>query len=535
MLYYWNNCNLKGWNGNLENFNFEKVEKNELFNNKDSERFLPASSYEIVYKNLDIVFGKEKLFHKFLEDNIDDEFYLACYGNDLMKTFIKLNDDYWVRDCGRGCLMPTATTAKNKNFIISKISLLFENFTELSEDHPTYIASLLTNIAFVLPKDTPDLQSTTSHLSSYGRYCHLSRTSFFDIYTSNISWSKFAKYFVNLFKNSRHSSIKLVIPLPNFVTYPKDYNFWKELLLPESSCFAGSPYNEMINYELYKYINIEALLEFKWNTYGRMYYFTIWAIYTIFLCSFTIAATLSRNISKDDLHILLYLTICLGIWHLFFELRQFIYLPTLYISSAWNFFDLGAYLFPTISSFIWLQNGSISISMIAISTLLLEIKFLLFFRAIEFSGTYFSMILGVAKSAFSFLMILGFIIFAFAHSLYLLFHSDVSDNETEEYTSFTTISGALLSVYIMLTGDTSPVSDWNLSDNPILIILIVTFSFLSTIYLMNLFIGLLSNAISETSTKEWFLILKAEVLSEIVLFYLLPHQRSKENWFPYIM
>ncbi|KAF0363846.1 transient receptor potential cation channel subfamily a member 1-like [Gigaspora margarita] len=453
MLYFWNNCNLKGWNGNLEKFNLEKAEKDELFNNNDSERFLPVSSYEIVYKNLDIVFGKEKLFLKFLGDNIDDEFYLTCYGNDLMKTFIKLNDDFWVRDCGRGCLKPIL---KNKNLLISKISLLkiiFEKFTELSEEHPTYITSLLTNIAFVLPTDTPNLQSTTKHLSSYGTYCHLSRTSFLDIYKPNISWNNFKKYFVNLFKNSSHSSIKLVIPLPNFVTYPKDYKFWKELLLPESSCFAGSPYNEMINYELYKYINIEALLEFKWNTYGRMYYFAIWTIYTIFLCSFTIAATLSRNISQDNLYFLLYLTIFLGIWHLVFELRQFVYHPMLYISSAWNFFDLGAYIFPTISSFLWLQNGSISISIIAISTLLLEIKFLLFFRVIEFSGTHFSMILGVAKSAFSFLMILGFIVFAFAHSLYLLLHSDISDNETEEYASFTTISGALLSVYIMLTGN----------------------------------------------------------------------------------
>ncbi|RIB28867.1 hypothetical protein C2G38_2156839 [Gigaspora rosea] len=480
MLYYWNNCNLKGWNSDLEKFNLEKVEKNKLFNNKDSERFLPASNYEIICKNLDVVFGREKLFYKFLGDNIDDEFYLTCYGNDLMKTLIKLNDDFWIHDLGRCCLN---AILKNLNFMISKISLLkiiFENFTELSKDHPAYIASLLTQIA----------------------------TSFLDIYASNIAWSNFVKYFVNLFKNSRHSSVKLVIPLPNFVTYPKDYNFWKELLLPESSGFAESPYNKMINYELYKYINIEALLEFKWNTYGRMYYFVIWAIYTIFLCSFTIAATLSRKIYQDDLNFLLYLTI---------------------------FLDLGVFLFPTISSFIWLHNGTISVPMIAISILLLDIKFLLFFRVFEFSGTYFSMIFRSAKSTFSFSIIFLFIIFAFAHSLYFLLHSEIYDNVTDENTLFTTISGALLPIYIMLTGDVSQVSDWNLSDNPILIMFIIAFFFLSTIYLMNLFIGLIINAINDIGAKESFLILKAEILSEIELFYMLPHQRRKENWFPYII
>lgn len=58
--------------------------------------------------------------------------------------------------------------------------------------------------------------------------------------------------------------------------------------------------------------------------------------------------------------------------------------------------------------------------MLAISSLFLEVKFILFFRAIEFCGVYFAIILGVARKVFSFLMILGFIMFAFAHSLHLL-------------------------------------------------------------------------------------------------------------------
>ncbi|CAG8749274.1 13385_t:CDS:2, partial [Cetraspora pellucida] len=199
--YYWNNCNLKGWDGHLRNFNLEKTNIKEFFNYEYIARILPAPN------------------------NIDDEFYLTCYGKDLMKTLIKLNNDFWIRDL------------------------------ELSEDHPTYIASLLTQIAFVLASDIPDLKSTSSHLFSYGTYCHLSRTSLLDICISNISmhWNRFENLFINPFNNSSHSSIKLVIPFPNFVTYPKEYNYWDELLRPEPSCFVNSPYTEMINYELYKH------------------------------------------------------------------------------------------------------------------------------------------------------------------------------------------------------------------------------------------------------------------------------------------
>ncbi|CAG8790191.1 11009_t:CDS:2, partial [Racocetra persica] len=100
---------------------------------------------------------------------------------------------------------------------------------------------------------------------------------------------------------------------------------------------------------------------------------------------------------------------------------------------------------------------------------------------------------------------------------------------------FSTLISAILAVYIMLTGDTSSLSPWALNDDITLTILVVIFSFFTTIYLMNLFIGLLSDAINETNNKEYFLIQRAEVLTEIELFYMLPYQRRKHNWFPNII
>ncbi|RIB14680.1 hypothetical protein C2G38_1635876 [Gigaspora rosea] len=279
-----------------------------------------------------------------------------------------------------------------------------------------------------------------SHLSCYRRYYNLS-TSFFDRLISNlwVRWINFKENYFQKFQERcplfRDYIVKPVIKFyyvaivqqyntcnssTKFCFLSEKYKFWKELILPRTNPFTHSNKVEVINEEFYRYLNGEALLKFKWNAYGKYYYLAAWVIYTVFLLSFVIAATYYKTISQTSLVILLKITICLAIWHLFFELRQFIYAPLNYISSAWNFFDLGAFLLPMISSIIWLQNKNLPTEWATFSTLLLEIKFLLYFRAIEFSGSYFSMILGVAQRGFSFLLILGFIVFAFAHSLHLL-------------------------------------------------------------------------------------------------------------------
>jgi hypothetical protein len=52
---------------------------------------------------------------------------------------------------------------------------------------------------------------------------------------------------------------------------------------------------------------------------------------------------------------------------------------------------------------------------------------------------------------------------------------------------------------------------------------------------MNLFIGLLNNAIGKDNDRVSYLVQKAEILAEIELFYLLPPQRRWNAWFPEVM
>ena len=99
---------------------------------------------------------------------------------------------------------------------------------------------------------------------------------------------------------------------------------------------------------------------------------------------------------------------------------------------------------------------------------------------------------------------------------------------------------------------------WSLKDHTVLIVLMVIFTFVVVVFLMNSFIGLLNMAIEKDNDRAFYLKQKAEVskiseyeykiwcylfklylfsqiLKDIELFYLLPHQRRRSDWFPDIM
>ncbi|CAG8615953.1 6438_t:CDS:2 [Dentiscutata erythropus] len=239
MHYFWNN-----WNGHLEDFVFEKMKFKDLFKNRISRRILPASNYETILKNLDIKFWQEEkkeekeLFKEFLEDNIAEEFYLTCYGKDLMKIFIKLNDDKRIRSLGHSCM---DKCVQDNNHLISKISLLsiiFENFKKISENHPAFIASILSLIGFVAPSPTINPKSISIHLSSYGKYCHLSKTSFLDILTSSLwdRWISIQESFQNRFQKFQDSYPLFRDLIDKWLGYKKPYiskALSEILLLPE--------------------------------------------------------------------------------------------------------------------------------------------------------------------------------------------------------------------------------------------------------------------------------------------------------------
>ncbi|RGB32851.1 hypothetical protein C1646_743692 [Rhizophagus diaphanus] len=334
-------------------------------------------------------------------------------------------------------------------------------------------------------------------------------------------------------------TITFMNPYIKFINYPQNYNWVWELLNPQSNPFAKTISSDI--YKTYKTWSGEALINFKWNNYGKYYYAIIWIGFIILLGCFNAVATIPQEYINEGIQKqLLVASIILGSIHLSFEIRQFIYNPIKWIRDAWNIFD---------------------------------IKFLLFFRAFESFGVYFTIIISVAKKIASFVVVLLIIIIGFAHAFYILLSPETKISfETYTNTSindlnnpwnlvptyiqvyedgttnsnsfiiqkpdgntnmFTNFKMALFAVYLFLTGDSRALSNWTYNDNSTLAILVVLFSLLIVVYLMNLFIGLLNIAIEKD--KVSYLIQKAEIIAEIELFYLLPHQRRWYAWFPEVI
>ncbi|RIB26610.1 hypothetical protein C2G38_2138227 [Gigaspora rosea] len=135
-------------------------------------------------------------------------------------------------------------------------------------------------------------------------------------------------------------------------------------------------------------------------------------------------------------------------------------------------------------------------------------------------------------------IILGFwnLIFEFRQFLFSWYFTSIWNYFDSNTNMFTQFSSALIATYYMtITGDSTPISSWISSENAIIMLLMIMVSFFILIYLVNLFIGILSELISNEKNDIAYLVLKSEIIEEIETFYLLPHQRRKENWFPSII
>ena len=84
-------------------------------------------------------------------------------------------------------------------------------------------------------------------------------------------------------------------------------------------------------------------------------------------------------------------------------------------------------MLPIITSIYWLTSQNPPpLWFISLSNLILDLKFMLFLRVFKYFGTYFAVILGVAKKVISFLVILCIIILSFSHAFYILLRPNQS-------------------------------------------------------------------------------------------------------------
>ncbi|GBC04784.1 hypothetical protein RclHR1_05870008 [Rhizophagus clarus] len=550
-----------------------------LYNNKKLDALKIEEIKEIAQPT-----DNDELKKQWILYAISKKYFLTYYGEDLLKSAIKQNNIDLIELIYSKILKYFKEDPKNNIYILS---ILCKNMPYLNQNYPEFLSRYYNEMnLFADYSNSSMIHNDLHHLYSYCNELQVHEYAF--IYYFLHGLDSFTFKILRIFSILKPNAYRLVlflagikfvlniviltVPFPSYVTYSQKYNWFKELLIKPQS----SPFSRTHNNELYKTWNGEAIINFKWRVFGRYYYAAIWILFIIYLTCFTLASIPYDIFNMEVRKILFIFSIILGLIHLLFEVRQFIWSPTKWISDIWNLFDLSAYLVPVLTSIYWISsyiNGQSTeyAKAISISCLLLDIKFLLFFRAFESFGIYFAIIIGVAKRVISFLFIILIILVGFAHAFFILLEpkSNFSESErgnlndsnnpwllTKQYHQitengnitpkatlieepdnntnlFSNYPNSLLSMYLFLTGDRNSLSAWTPNDNPLMITLMIVFSFVVVVYLMNLFIGLLNMAIEADNDRASYLAQKALILTEIELFYLFPHQRRWKTCYYY--
>ncbi|CAG8566364.1 2143_t:CDS:2, partial [Dentiscutata heterogama] len=241
-----------------------------------SDSFLPSPHFVTSRSDQEASY----LFEELLETYAKDEFYLIIYGSNLMTKLVQINETKLMENLYRR-FFEINININDPN--IQLFSIISQSITKLSRENSIFVTDFMTEISFFITSDkyflTKILEkgTSTNHLSHIGLYNQL-YTSFldtliykifaqFDLFMQKLSKVYFIRatryFYEEHFVDFKHFVV-LTFPLTRFVNYPSKYSFWKELILPEPSSFAKS-----IDSEFYKTWNGEALLNFKWNTFGR--------------------------------------------------------------------------------------------------------------------------------------------------------------------------------------------------------------------------------------------------------------------------
>src|SRR2546430_14306665 len=99
------------------------------------------------------------------------------------------------------------------------------------------------------------------------------------------TYNFFNNIYTKYFESKSMPTITFMVPYIKFVNYPQDYNWFMDWIKPKPSPFIETVHSK----EIYSTWNGEALINFKWDTYGKYYYYIMWIMFTALLACFTIA------------------------------------------------------------------------------------------------------------------------------------------------------------------------------------------------------------------------------------------------------
>ncbi|CAB5217097.1 unnamed protein product [Rhizophagus irregularis] len=309
----------------LINYHFKKLLDNEF---NDYRSSIPLSSIKDLYSDNiindtiglskfgsellklwnenDTTFGWENIFKPMVIKIINDRKLFIKFGSEILKITIKKNyDDIVQQIIDKIIESITSNSGDYKNTLLPFISL---NLPELCQN--CYSDFLIKYMAYTSIMLSPNCNSISSSrdtsLNSYLNNCII-KSHLGSNYFKSIS-SLYDRYLNKSQKETR--TISLIVPFPQiFCEYqddtdttilkkmitglktimmvPKKNNIWNEFLYkPKKILFCNIDSNN-----LYNWWNFAAIIDFKWKTFGWIYYSFIWVIYTIFYICYTLAST----------------------------------------------------------------------------------------------------------------------------------------------------------------------------------------------------------------------------------------------------
>ncbi|PKY57303.1 hypothetical protein RhiirA4_509632 [Rhizophagus irregularis] len=292
-----------------------------------------------------------------VEDVINDNLVSSKFGIKMLKIAIKEKQKYAIQQI----IESTQDYSENYMTIISL------NLVELCDYYPDFIIKYISSTSIILsPYCIRIGNSKNPSLHSYANIIYIKESNMDNNVFKPISAnyevvnfivpfpqicvyqdSKNNDYENNMAKINHNIKSKIIIILKKIITglkiiimIPKSNSIWNEFLYkPKYILFCNIDSNHF-----YNWWNFAAIINFKWKTFGKVYYYLIWLFYTIFYGCYSIASTLDQKfISNFYFKLLFIISIIFGSTFLIFEIRQCLWNYKYYFKDIWNLFAIDDY------------------------------------------------------------------------------------------------------------------------------------------------------------------------------------------------
>ncbi|CAI2168242.1 4418_t:CDS:2 [Funneliformis geosporum] len=369
-----------------------------------------------------------------------------------------------------------------------------------------------------------------------------------------------------------HPAKLCVVPLPDFCVYPrlpiKDsssssslsnimHRFWYIYFAPaQRSPFADVALNGPA--EMFSEVAMEAIIKFKWEKFAKRLYLWQFSFYIIFGITFCLTVSIESTQDGRSNSKFIVATI-ISMMFLLQEIRQMTCGMKNYWTSFFNYVDLASYCLPLATSLTVLMKVEPPIWLIGFAVLCVWLNGLLKSRAFEATGKFIAIVIVVGKRIKTLLMTLFIIVLGFSNAMYILlrekdpaglvpkFSGTVTDNlgnsaliEMNQIPDKNTnmwqrFDYSILATYFFLGIGWDSVSgfdpDWSLY------IMMILFSLVTVIMLLNILIGLITEVFSgslQVGRQAW-LRQRAELVAELEILMLSPSHRQYPDWFPHLI